>query len=95
MEDEEALESRTLISQLPDPVQNEVDDLLTDGVMASRIVIGGVFLSCDELLRVEQLAIDAVADLICMKDKNTQNVNSNIYSIQISNAIYFRTATLF
>ena len=53
VEDEEALESRTLISQLPDPVQNEVDDLFTDGVMASRIVIGGVFLSCDELLRVE------------------------------------------
>ena len=57
----------TLISQLPDPVQNEVDDLFTDGVMASRIVIGGVFLSCDELLRVEQLAIDAGADLICFE----------------------------
>ena len=82
MEDEEALESGTLVSQLPDPVQNEVDDLLADGVMAARVVVGGVFLPRDQLLRVEQLTIDPIANLVCgikSEMKIISNINQSVY----------------
>ncbi|KAL0611588.1 Zinc finger protein [Plecturocebus cupreus] len=45
------------IYQLANPVQHEVNDLLADGVVPSGIVIGRIFLACDELLRVEELAV--------------------------------------
>merc|ERR1719454_737454 len=64
VEDEESLETGTLVSQLPDPVQDEVDDFLADGVVTTGVVVGGVLLAGDELLGVEQLAVGAGADLI-------------------------------
>jgi hypothetical protein len=64
VEDEEALESSTLVSQLTDTIQNQVDDLLTNGVVTTGVVIGCILLSGDKLLRVEQLAVGACSDLI-------------------------------
>ena len=64
VEDEESLETSTLISQLPDPVQDQVDDFLTDGVVATSVVVGGIFLSGDELFGVEELAVCSSPDLI-------------------------------
>ena len=51
--------------QLTSPVQNQVDDLLADGVVTAGVVVGRVFLASDQLLRVEQLAVGTRADLIC------------------------------
>ena len=45
-------------------VTHKVDDLLADGVVATRIVVGGVLLARDQLLRVVQLAVLAGADLV-------------------------------
>merc|ERR1712142_260556 len=64
VEDEEALQAGALVSQLADPVENKVDDLLADGVVPSGVVVGGVFLAGDQLLGVEQLAVGAGADLV-------------------------------
>jgi len=64
VEDEEALETGALVSQLPDPVQNQVNDLLANGVVTTGIVVGGILLASDELLGVEQLAVCASAHLI-------------------------------
>ena len=64
MEDEESLETGTLVSQLPDPVEDQVDDFLADGVVATGVVVGGVLLAGDELLGVEQLAVGAGTNLI-------------------------------
>ena len=47
VEDEESLESSALVSQLPDPVQDEVNDLLADGVVAAGVVVGCVLLAGD------------------------------------------------
>ena len=69
VEDEEALQTGALVSQLTDSVEDEVDDLLADGVVAAGVVVGGILLASDELLGVEQLAVGASADLICRKDK--------------------------
>ena len=64
MEDEESLETSTLISQLPDPVKTEIDDLLSDGVVTSSVVVSGILLSSDQLLRVEKLSVSSSSDLI-------------------------------
>ena len=57
MEDEESLETSTLISEFPDSVQTEIDDLLSDGVVTSSVVVGSILLSSDELFRVEELSV--------------------------------------
>ncbi len=45
-------------------VEAEVDDFLSDCIMSARIIICRVFLSGDELLGVEELAVGAGADLV-------------------------------
>jgi len=64
MKDHEALETSAVIRELPDAVKDKVDDLLADGVVATSIVVGSIFLSRDELLRVVELAVGASADFI-------------------------------
>lgn len=64
VEDEESLETGTLVSELPDPVQNEVDNFLANGVVTTCVVVGGIFLAGDQLLGVEQLTVSSGADLI-------------------------------
>jgi len=64
VEDQEALEARALIGELADAVQDEVHDLLADGVVAARVVVGRVLLARDELLRVEELTVGARAHLV-------------------------------
>ena len=65
MEDQESLETSALISKLADPVEDQVDNLLSDGVVTTSIVVGSILLASDELLRVEELAVGTSADLIC------------------------------
>ena len=64
VEDEESLETSALIGQLTQPVEDEVDKLLTDGVVTTGVVVGGIFLTSDELLGVEELAVGSSSDLI-------------------------------
>jgi len=64
VEDEETLETSALIGELSDSVEAEVNDLLTDGVVTTGEVVGGVLLAGDELLGVEQLSVGAGTDLI-------------------------------
>ena len=45
MEEKESLESSTSVRQLPDTVKNEVDNLLSDGVVSSGVVVGRILLS--------------------------------------------------
>jgi len=64
VEDEETLETSAVVSQLSDAVQAEVDNFLTDGVVTTGKVVGGIFLSGDQLFGVEQLSVGTGADLI-------------------------------
>lgn len=64
VEDEETLKTCALISQLPDPVQYQVNDLLSDRVVATGVVVGCIFLAGDQLLGVEELPVCTSADLI-------------------------------
>lgn len=63
VEDEEALETSAVVCKLADAVERKVDDLLPDGVVAAGEVVGRILLAGDQLLRVEELAVGAGADL--------------------------------
>ena len=61
---EEALEARAVVRQFADAVEHKVNDFLANGVMATRVVVGGVFLARDDMLRVVQLAVGAGAHFV-------------------------------
>lgn len=61
---QEALKTCELVSQFPNLVDDEVNDLLANGVMSAGIVIGSIFIACDELLWIEELAVGIGADFI-------------------------------
>lgn len=64
VEDQEALQARTLIGDFTQFLQDGVDDFLADGVMTTCIIIRGVFLAGNQLFRVKELRIGSSTDLI-------------------------------
>ena len=64
LENEETLKTSALISKLSDSVEAEIDDFLTNGVVTSGEVVGGIFLTRDELLWMEELSVGSSSDLI-------------------------------
>ena len=78
MEDQEALETRTLVSQFTDTIQDQVNDLLADRVMATSVVVGGIFLASDQLFWMEQLAVCTRTYLIWKQSENNNAyINNN------------------
>jgi len=66
VEDEESLESNAVLGQLADSFQDEVNDLLADGVVTAGVVIGSILLTVDHLLRMKQTTIRTSAYLVCI-----------------------------
>jgi hypothetical protein len=64
MKDKESLETSALFRQLADSVKNKINNLLSNGVVATGVVVGSILLSSDQLLRVEELAIGSSPHLI-------------------------------
>jgi len=64
VEAHEALQPGAVVRQLTDAVEDQVDDFLSDGVVAARKVVRGVLLAGDQLLGVEQLAVGPRAHLV-------------------------------
>ena len=64
VESQEALKTCALLSQFLNLVQDEVSDLLASGVVTSGTITGSILFACDELLRVEELAVGASSNLI-------------------------------
>ncbi len=64
VEDEETLQTRAVVGNTADLVEDLVDELLSDGVVTTGVVVRGVLLACDHLLGVEEGAVGAGADLI-------------------------------
>ena len=58
------METSALIGELSDSVEAEINDFLTNGVMTSGEVVGGILLSGDELLGMEELSVGTSSDLI-------------------------------
>ena len=53
-----------MISKLSDSVEAEINDFFTNGVMSSGEVVGGIFLSRDELLWMEKLSVGSSSNFI-------------------------------
>mmetsp|Transcript_29500 Transcript_29500/g.47309 ORF Transcript_29500/g.47309 Transcript_29500/m.47309 type:complete len:463 (+) Transcript_29500:77-1465(+) len=64
MEDKESLKTSTVVCKLTNTVQSKVNDLLTNGVMPTSVVVGSVFLTGNELLRVEELTVGSSSNFI-------------------------------
>mmetsp|Transcript_56617 Transcript_56617/g.100036 ORF Transcript_56617/g.100036 Transcript_56617/m.100036 type:complete len:463 (-) Transcript_56617:29-1417(-) len=64
VEEQEALQAGAVVRELANAVEHEVDDLLADRVVATRIVVRRVLLAGDQLLRVVELAVRARAHLV-------------------------------
>jgi len=62
VEDHETLQTLTLIGQLADSLQHNVDLLLTHGVVSTSIVVSGILLSSDQLRWVEKLLVLSSTD---------------------------------
>ena len=64
MEEKKSLKTSTLVSQFPDPVQNQIHNLLANGVVAPGVVVGGVLLAIDQLLRMVELTVGPNSGLV-------------------------------
>merc|ERR1719199_517227 len=60
----ESLQAGTVVSEFTDAVEHQVDDLLSDGVMATGEIVGSILFASDELLWVEKLAVGPGAHLV-------------------------------
>merc|ERR1712018_655985 len=59
VEKEESLQSRTLVSQFTNTIQDKINNLFSNSVVSTSIIIGSVFLSSDQLFRMEQLSVSS------------------------------------
>ena len=64
MKDKKSLKTGTVVGKLPDAVEAEVNNLLADGVVTTGIVVGGILLTRNELLRVVELSVGAGSHLV-------------------------------
>jgi hypothetical protein len=64
VEDEETLETRAVISNTANFVQNLVYQLLANSVVATSVVVRSILLASDHMFWVEQAAVGAGTDFI-------------------------------
>jgi hypothetical protein len=64
VEDHETLKTGTVVSQLTNAVKSKVHNFLTNGVVTTGVVVCGIFLTRDQLFRVEQLTVGTSTDLV-------------------------------
>ena len=64
VEDEETLETSTLVSKFSDSVKTEINNFFTNGVMSSGEVVGSIFFTRNELFWVEELSVGTGSDLV-------------------------------
>jgi hypothetical protein len=64
VEHQETLKTSAVVGELSDSVETEIDDFLTNGVMSSGEVVGGIFFTGDKLFWVEQLSVSTCSDFI-------------------------------
>jgi len=64
LEDQETLETSTVVSELSDSVQAQIDDFTSNGVVTSGEIVGGIFLTGDQLFWMEQLSVGTGSDFV-------------------------------
>ena len=64
VKEKESLETCALVSQLPDAIQDLINEFFADGVVTTGVVVGSILLAGDQLLRMEELTVGTGTDLI-------------------------------
>ena len=64
VENQETLETSTVVGNTADLVEDLVDHLLSDGVVTTGVVVGGILTTGDHVFGVEKAAVGAGTDLI-------------------------------
>jgi hypothetical protein len=64
VEDEESLETRTVVGESSNSVHDVVNELLSDGVMSSSVVVGSILLAVNQGLGVEERPVLSGPDLV-------------------------------
>ena len=64
VENQETLETSTVVGNTADLVEDLVDHLLSDSVVTTGVVVGGILTTGDHVLGVEKAAVGAGTDLI-------------------------------
>ena len=64
VEDQESLETGAAVGDAANLVKDTINELLSDSVVTTGVVVGGILLARDHLLWVEEVAVGASADLI-------------------------------
>lgn len=64
VEDEEALKTNTVVGNTADLVEDAINELLSDGVVTTGVVVGSILLASDHHLGVEEVSVGTGADLI-------------------------------
>jgi hypothetical protein len=79
VEDHETLETSAVISEFADSVKDKVNNLLSNGVVTTGIVVGRVLLARNDLLRVVKLTVGTSSDLIAdTRLKIDENSTGNV-----------------
>ena len=79
VEEQEALETGALIGQFADAVENQIDELLADGVVTTGVVVGGIFLAGDQLFGMEELTVGTGTHLIWKDTRLSLNTKGQLY----------------
>lgn len=64
VEHQEALKTTAVISKLADTIEGVINELLANGIVTTSIIVGGILLTTDQLLRVEEMLVGSSTDLI-------------------------------
>lgn len=64
VEDKETLETRAVVGNTANLVQDLVDELLADSVVTTSIVVGSILLASDHLVWVEKVLVGTSANLV-------------------------------
>ena len=64
MEEEKSLKSRAIIGKFTNAIQDNVDHLLANGIVASGVIVGSIFFARNELFRVKQLTVTSGANFV-------------------------------
>ena len=64
MEDEESLKTSAVVGELADAIEDVIDNLLSDGVVTTSVVVGGILLAVDDLLGMVELPVRSVTDFV-------------------------------
>jgi hypothetical protein len=64
VKDQETLETTAVIGNTANFVQNLVDELLANSIVATGVVVGCIFLAGDHMLGVEKITVGASANFI-------------------------------